>query len=321
MKKLISLFSALLVGITLFLLPSSCAPKADITVAVIQYGRFDALDNANRGFCDKLGDWAQKNGKTINFVQSNAGGESGNVAPTVNGALAYDPDLILAIATPVAVAAAGATSSVPVLYTAVTDPKEVALTGRNNIYGSSDMQPVAKQIDLIKDLIPSAEKVAFIFSSEEPNSRTQIDIAEEECRAIGLNFEEKSITDVNSIAAVVNSVSPDADAIYIPTDNTLSANLGTVVSANSRNLPIIVGESGMLSNGGWATLSLDYYSLGVQTAEIAIKLLSDENIAEADRHQLFRGAMTFEITDEAKKALGLSDESVSALGEKYFSAH
>ena len=320
MKKLTALILTLALTFFAACSLSACNGTDDadkITVAVVQFGKFDALDQANKGFCDRLTEWADANGKKINFKQANAGGEVGNVSTAVEGVLAGGPDVLLAIATPVAVAAAAATDSVPVLYTAVTDPNESGLKGISNVYGTSDMQPVAKQIDLLKDLVPAAKKIAFLFSSEETNSRTQIDLAKAECDKLGLTYEEKTVTDVNSITTAVESISSDVDAIYIPTDNTIALNLGAVTSANSRNLPIVVGESGMVASGGWATLSLSYELLGRQTAEIAVKILEGKSLSDAERHLSYDGAMTLDISDEAKVALSLTDDEVNAIAKKY----
>ena len=316
MKKILTIVLSLaLVFASAFTL-SACSENADYTIAVIQYARVDALDQANESFCARLKEWAEANGKTISFEQANTGGSMDNVASAVNASLAKSPDIILGIATPVAVALAGATSTVPVLYTAVTDPADAKLTGRSNVFGTSDMQPVAAQIDLLKDLVPSAKKVAFLFSSEESNSRKQIDLAEAECDKLGLTYEEKTVTDVQSIRPTVTSISEDVDAVYIPTDNTIAANLGTVVSANSRNLPLIVGETGMLATGGWATLSLSYGELGKQTAEMAIKILTGKT-SELEAHQIYKGAMSLDITDAAKTALGITAERLAELKQKY----
>ena len=325
MKKIISMLLAIVMSFALITLLPSCGgggvdtEKGEYDVQIIQYARFDALDAANKGFRERLDEWGKENGKKFNFTEKSAGGEASNIMTAVNGAIASSPDFILTIATPVAIAAAGATSTIPVLYTAVTDPSAETsrLTGLDNVYGTSDMQPIAEQIDLIKDLKPTAKKVAFLFSAEEPNSRTQIEIAKRECDKIGLQYEEKTVTDVNAIQATVRSISEDVDAIYIPTDNTIAANIGAVVAANERNLPLVVGESGMISGGGWATLSISYEILGRQTADIVISLISGKTLTEEERHQIYKGAMALDISEQAISALGLTKEQVDNIKAKY----
>ncbi|MBR1868173.1 MAG: ABC transporter substrate-binding protein [Clostridia bacterium] len=323
MKKIITLLLSAMLCICAATTAISCGKQSDYNVEVIQYAPHESLDAANKGFCDALEEWAKSENKTISFKQSGASGEASNILTAVNVAIANNPDAILAIATPVAVSLAGATSDIPVLYTAVTDPNADSskLTGRSNVYGTSDMQPVDQQIDLIKDLLPSVNKIAFVFSSEEPNSRTQVELAKQECDILGISYEEKTVTDVNSIQPTIQSISSDVDAIYIPTDNTLAANMGVVATANTKKLPIVTGAGSMLTADGVdvasATLAIDYYELGKQTAEIAIKILKGEKVSDEDRHQYYKGATTLEITDTAISDLGLSAERVQEIKNKY----
>ncbi|MGI6142099.1 MAG: ABC transporter substrate-binding protein, partial [Caldicoprobacterales bacterium] len=68
------------------------------------------------------------------------------------------------------------------------------------------------------------------------------------------------------------------DAIYIPTDNILASAMPTVygVTAETKTA-VICGETGMVSNGGLATLGINYYDLGYQTGEMAVRVLKGES--------------------------------------------
>lgn len=291
--------------------------QADINVEIIQFGNFDALNSAAEGFTERLEDWANEQGKTIHFEERNANATASNVAPSVQSAIANQPDLIYAIATPCAVNAAGNTTDIPVLYTAVTNPTGEGLVGQDNVYGTSDMNPVALQIELIKDLVPNVKKIAFLFCSSETNSIVQVGMAKAQCALMKIDTKDFAVSSASEIAQVVASIGEDFDAIYIPTDNMLSNSISTVASANTHNIPLIVGEAGMIAGGGWATLSINYKVLGEQTAEIAIKLLSGQQVSDAERHQMYAGALELVISEDAKTALGLTSEQVTALQQKY----
>ena len=53
------------------------------------------------------------------------------------------------------------------------------------------------------------------------------------------------------------------DAIYVPTDNVISNAMATVgvMIANENKLPTICGEENMVTAGGLATYSIDYYEI------------------------------------------------------------
>lgn len=59
-------------------------------------------------------------------------------------------------------------------------------------------------------------------------------------------------------------------------------------AANAVKLPLIVGEAGMVVNGALATYGIDYYRLGKQTAEMAVKLLkADKPLDEIAKWQSY----------------------------------
>ena len=67
------------------------------------------------------------------------------------------------------------------------------------------------------------------------------------------------------------------DAIYLPTDNNIAANMNAVKqAANAGNTLVVCGEEGMLTEGGHITLSIDYYNLGKNTGEMAASLIKND---------------------------------------------
>ena len=73
---------------------------------------------------------------------------------------------------PAAQAVANATSTIPVLVTAVTDPESAKLVKSNekpgtNVSGTSDLTPVEAQIDLLVKLVPDVKTVGLLYCSSE----------------------------------------------------------------------------------------------------------------------------------------------------------
>ena len=122
----------------------------------------------------------------------------------------------------------------------------------------------------------------MLFCSAEDNSRFQIDLAEAECKKIGLEYEEFTVSNQNEVMTVVQSMVGKVDAIYAPTDNMIAATMGVVSEvATGAKLPVICGEDGMVQSGGLATYGLNYYQLGKQTAAMAVEILKNgKNPAE-----------------------------------------
>ena len=226
-----------------------------IKIGIMQFGEFEALQNANQGFQDGLAELGYKEGENVTFNYLSAAADTAN-CPTIADTLVNDgSDLILAIATPSAAAIKEKTSDIPVLFTAVTDPAGSGLVASNdapggNLTGTSDMNPVAQQIALGKQLIPDAKKVAIMYCSSESNSKIQSDLAEAAIKDAGMEAVVKTVSAIDEAKSAVESLKGQVDFIYIPTDNTLADGMTTVAAAAKEcGLPTIVGESGMVSSG------------------------------------------------------------------------
>lgn len=257
----------------------STAAASDVKIGILQYVEHPALDQATAGFEDYL----KENGYAdAQFDFISAQGEVANCTSVAQKFVNDNVDLIYAVATPAAQAAANETKDIPIVVSAVTDPADAGLVQSNeepgtNVTGASDLTPVAAQFDLLQEILPDAKKVALLFCNAEANSVFQINIAKEECEARGLEYVESSVTDSNQIQQVVESLNGKVDAIYIPTDNLLAEAMATVSqTASQYGLPCIVGEEGMITNGGLATYGLDYYQLGQLAGAQAVAILNGE---------------------------------------------
>lgn len=291
MKRIITLVTALALVLCL---GAGCAkePAQDaaqdaaadvIKIGIMQFGEFEALQNAHQGFVDGLAEAGYKDGENIAINYLSAAADTAN-CPTIADTLINDgSDLILAIATPSVSAIKEKTSDIPVLFTAVTDPVQSGLIADAtapgaNITGTSDLNPVAEQIDLLKQLVPNAQTVAVMYCSSESNSAAQYALAKAQIEALGMTCVQKTISAIDEAKSAVESLKGQADAIYIPTDNTLADGMTTVAAAaNSIQMPVIVGEPGMVSSGGLGTYGIDYYNLGKQTAQMAVEVLTAED--------------------------------------------
>ena len=283
-----------------------------LKIGIMQFGEFEALQNAHKGFVDGMTALGYVEGTDVTYNYLSAAADTAN-CPTIADTLINDgSDMILAIATPSASAIKEKTTEIPVLFTAVTDPAASGLIESNeapgaNLTGTSDMNPVEKQINLGKQLIPDAQKVAIMYCSSESNSKIQSDLAEAAIAAAGMESMVKTISAIDEAKSAVESLRGQCDFIYIPTDNTLADGMTTVAAAAIEcGIPVITGEAGMVSSGGFATYGIDYYELGKATAAMADKILKGE--AEP-------ASMPVEYqTDEAILEVAINKTTADALG-------
>lgn len=246
-------------------------------VGIIQLVQHPALDASNEGFKDAL----EQADIEVVYDDQNAQGDIANCDSIASKFVNDGVDLIYAIATPAAQSAASKTTDIPIVVSAVTDPQSSGLVQSNdnpgtNVTGASDLTPVQEQIDLLQQLMPTAKTVGVMYNSSEDNSIFQAELAKAAIEAAGMTYQPYTVSESNAIQQVVESAVGKVDAIYIPTDNLLADGMQTVAMVcNENNIPTIVGEAGMVSNGGLATYGIDYYELGKLAGLQAVEILKN----------------------------------------------
>ena len=276
--------SAALFGI---LALSSCSGSEQKKIGILQFGTFEALTNANKGFVDALATAGFKDGDKIKITIKNPETD-GPQNTAFAQALASSCDLVYGIATPSATALKTSVddigNEIPVLFSAVTDPVGAKLVSSiekpgANVTGASDMVPddlFQKEIAIL-DKFSSIDTVAVLYTQTESNSVYQKNVFDQAIKAKGWTAVDKSIANATEITSAIASLDDGVDAMVIPTDNTIAANIASVKNANESRtdhpLVIIGSDTGMLS-GCVIALGVDYYGLGGQVGAMAAKILN-----------------------------------------------
>ncbi len=277
----VSLLGLVLVGCS----PGEQGPDTaeSFKIGISQIDEHPALDAARQGFIDGLSELGYQEGQDVEFIFKSAQGDTDTCRTIAEMFKEDQVDLILAIATPNAQAAANVINDIPIVITAITDPVLAGLADSlekpgGNISGTTDMNPVREQIALVKEMLPEAAALGVIYNSGEDNSLVQIDIAREAAPEFGLELVEATVTNKSEVNQAALSLVGKVDAIYVPTDNTVAAALSAVIKvANSAGIPVFGSESAHVELGGLATFGIDYYLLGRQTAGVADEILQGKN--------------------------------------------
>lgn len=254
------------------------------TIGIIKYIDHIALDAAAEGFIDALEDNGYVDGENITIDYQNAQGDQNTLSTISDRFVSNNVDLVLAIATPAAQSMASKTDSIPILGTAITDYMDAKLAESNekpgfNISGTTDMNPIKEQMDLLLELVPEAKTIGLLYTSSEDNSILQAKIAKDVIEDLGLDHVEITVTNSSEVQQATQNIVDQVDAIYIPTDNVFASSMSIVHGIVTKSkTPVICGETGMTMAGGLATLGISYYDLGYQTGLMALKVLEGEAV-------------------------------------------
>ena len=252
-------------------------------VAVTQIVEHPALDAVRDGLQDKLKEEGYDAERSLKWDWESAQGQAANAAQIAQKFVGDNPDVIVAIATPSAQAVVGNTDTIPVVFSAVTDPVAAELVpsleaSGGTVTGVSDLSPIDEHLALIADITPEAQTVGVIYNAGESNSVSLVNLLNAEADAQGFVIEEATVSSSADVATAAESLVGKVDAIYIPTDNTVVSALEAVIQVGNENqLPIFAGDTDSVERGAIATASFDYYEVGRQTGEMVARILSGEN--------------------------------------------
>lgn len=247
-------------------------------VAVVQIMQHGSLDAANQGMIDGLKDKGYGPDK-VEVDQQNAQGDQSNLKSITARFKSNKPDIIFGISTSATQAVANEIKDIPIVGCAITDFETAKLVKSNqkpetNVTGVNDRGPVEKQVDMGKVFLPNAKTMGLLYCSSEVNSEIQANQAKKHAASIGLSVVEKTVSSVNDIQQVAESMVGQVDFIYVPTDNVLASSIPTLVKVTDpAKIPVLVGADSMARDGALASLSVDFYKSGVQAGHMAAQIL------------------------------------------------
>jgi putative ABC transport system substrate-binding protein len=253
-----------------------------VKVGIVQIVEHPALDAARDGFIAQMAKNGFEKDKQVVYDVKSAQGNMDTAISIAQKFQGDKVDLILAIATPAAQAAAQTTKDIPILFTAVTDPVAAGLVKsmdkpEGNVTGTTDMNPVEEQLALVKELKADAKSVGIIYNSGEVNSKVQVDAAKAASGKLGLAIYEAAISSPTEVKQAAESMVGKVDAFYIPTDNMVVSSIAAVLGvAEAHKIPVVAGEENSVKSGAIATYGIDYGKLGEQTADMAVKILKGQ---------------------------------------------
>ena len=296
------------------------------TIGISQFAEHGSLDNCREGFLAGLAAEGFVEGENLEVEYDNAQSDTGTAATIADSYVSDGVDLICAIATPSAMAAYNSAmdTEIPVVYTAVSDPAAAGLADEDgvpagNITGTADALPVEEQLQMIREILPEAEKIGILYTTSETNSESTLATYEELAGEYGFEIVSTGINTIADVDMAAAELVGEVDCISNLTDNTVVSALQTVLSyANEANIPVFGSEIEQVKNGCLASMGIDYIALGEQTGQMAAAILKGESTASVMNFETCEGASLY-VNTEAAENLGieLSEDYIADAAEVF----
>ena len=298
MKKLFILLLVILV--------TACGTEKQkkIEIGITQIVEHPSLDDVRKGIIDAL----KANGydeNKININYKNAQGDFGT-AQVIAQEYNNKSDVIIAISTPSAQAAANNIKDKPIFFSAITNPESAGIL-RKNVTGVSDKSPVQKQVQLIERLLPEAKNIGIVYNTSEQNSFYLTEEFTKAAKEKGYIVKIKGISNISEMASALDTLLPAIDVLYTSIDNTIASTYPLIVEkSNKANKPIIGATKSFVEQGALAVDGISDYQVGYQTGEMVVRYLNGEKIENIPYEVVEKSEMY--INEDAAKKFGIKGE-------------
>ena len=325
MKKMFAMLVALTLALTAVCGLALAEETKTYKIGVCNYVDHASLNQIVASLKDQLAAAAEEKGVTFEILDDNANADGSVMQQIISNFIAEDVDLMVGVATPVAMTMQGMTedNQIPVVFAAVSDPLAVNLVDSleapgANITGTSDYLNTDAIIELIFAANPDAKNIALLYDLGQDSSATPIAAAKKLLDEKGVSYKEYNGSNQQEVIMAADAIIADEmDAVFTPTDNTImDAELAIAEKLAEAKIPHYAGADSFALNGGFLGFGVDYAELGKETANMIVNILVDGADVAATPVKLFDNGIAT-VNTETAAAIGFDYDTVAAAFQPY----
>lgn len=281
------------------------------SIAITQIVEHPSLDDMRRGIIDELADNGYVEGQNLTVNFQSAQGNTATAGQIAKQFAGDNPDAIVAISTPSAQSIVAATTTIPIIYTAVSDPLGAKLINedgkpfQSNLTGLSSQLPLEPQLDLLQQIKPEMKTIGYVYSPGEANSVSLRDSLKQALPARDLTLLDIPANRPTDIGMATRSLQGRADIIYTSFDNNVASAFEAMTqAANELKLPIVASDEFSVKRGAAAALGVNDYDFGRTTGKMVYRVLNGEAINNIEPAVM--NDLTLYISPKHAKTQGVS---------------
>lgn len=327
MKTIVSLAVALVLAVSL----AACSGgggndgTAGYKVGICNYVDDASLNQIIENIEAQLQKVAKEKNVIIQVEVENCNADATVMNQIIANFIADKVDLMVGVATPVAMAMQAATedNQIPVVFAAVSDPVSCGIVESldapgANITGTSDYLDTNAIMQLIFAANPDADKIGLLYDQGQDSSATPIAMAKQYLESKKISYVERTGTTTDEVMLAADALVADGvDAVFTPTDNTImTAELSIYETFIEAGIPHYTGADSFALNGAFMGYGVDYANLGIETANVVAGILLDGNDPATTAVLTFDNG-TATVNTETCQALKLDFEQIEKAFEPY----
>lgn len=298
---------------------------ATYTIGICNYVDDASLNQIVENIEDRLQEIGEEEGVSFEISYDNCNADANVLSQIVANFEADQVDLMVGVATPVAIAMQSATeeSATPVVFAAVSDPEGTGIVESMdapgaNITGTSDALDTTAIMNLIFAQNPEADLIGLLYDVGQDASTAAIEAAKAYLDEKGIAYKEYTGTNVDEVGlAAQAAVADGVDALFTPSDNTImTAELSIYEQLAEAGVLHYAGADSFALNGAFLGYGVDYANLGRETADMVADILLNEKDPGTVAVKTFDNG-TATVNTEICEAVGIDYDELAELFAPY----
>jgi putative ABC transport system substrate-binding protein len=192
-------------------------------------------------------------------------------------------NLIYTTSTNSTIAARRATTEIPIVFCAGTDPVVLGLVdsfakpgGRlTGVYHpSTDL--TAKRLEILKEIVPKLHRVVTFYDPRRPTGIESSKLAREAARQMGLQLVERHVATVEELQAGVRALRAGEVDAYLAVSDPIASNEAQFIidTAKVKRLPTMFDFLSHVTKGGLASYAVSFHEMGRLSAKYVQRILA-----------------------------------------------
>jgi ABC-type uncharacterized transport system substrate-binding protein len=309
----IGLLLILTVGVAIAPLTAAQQPQVRARIAILSSSSTEREQNYLPTFQQSLRDLGYVEGKNLLIDRRYAAGKFDTLPGLAADLLRLNPDVLVVTGTPAANAARAATHIIPIVTVTAADPVATGLVTSlarpgGNVTGLTDLAPgvVAKRLELLKEVLPSATRVAVLLNPDNSSNMPQLRLTQEAASVLGVSIlpvETRRSADIDRAFATVHA--NQANALLLIADGLLGSDRRRIIEFTAKGrLPAIYWRREFVEDGGLISYGASVVDLYRRAAAYVDKILKGAKPSDLPVEQPTKFELVINL--KTAKALGLT---------------
>ena len=255
-------------------------------IAIVKYMSHTSLNEIEDSIVQEIVDKLDE--KNYTLTKYDGAADAGLISQTMSTLKSNNTDVVICIATPVAIAAKAAFvgTNTKVVFAAVSDPVSANVVSNlsspeGNVTGTSDAVDLEKQLELAYKVDSSLQNVGYIYTGGEANSIANLNRLKDLASQKGFTLVDRQITSPAEITEVANALLPKIDALIVTDDNNVASAMPTLAPLLiEKKVPCYCAADSEIKDGGMMGYSINYTKLGKDTADMAVEILGGKAVKD-----------------------------------------